>query len=365
MSTYLDRCRGCLLGGAAGDALGYPVEFLSAEDIRADYGSAGITGYALSGGKALISDDTQLTLFTADALIRGRTREAYRGIRAPYPTYAAKAYQEWLRTQREPFPLPEGDCGSWLVHVPELFRRRAPGSTCLEAIAQGAWGSPEHPINRSKGCGGIMRVAPAGLLLADPEEAGLLAAQLAALTHGHELGWLPAGVLGHCVSALAHGRTSSLSKAAEDAMVWAQGRFDGARHLPELTRLVDRAFRLARDAAEDAAALRALGEGWVAEETLAVALYCALRYEDDFDRALIAAVNHSGDSDSTGAVTGNLVGARLGLAGIPAKYRERLELREVILELAEDLAAAGGEALPETERWAAKYVTAAYTPPRR
>ena len=122
---------------------------------------------------------------------------------------------------------------------------------------------------------------------------------------------------------------------------------------------------LARDAAEDDAALRALGEGWVAEETLAVALYCALRYEDDFDRALIAAVNHSGDSDSTGAVTGNLVGARLGLAGIPAKYRERLELREVILELAEDLAAAGGEAVPETECWAAKYVTAAYPPPRR
>ncbi len=70
---------------------------------------------------------------------------------------------------------------------------------------------------------------------------------------------------------------------------------------------------------------------------MAIAVYCALKYENDFDRALIAAVNHSGDSDSAGAVTGNLLGARLGLAGIPAKYLENLELKSVILELADDL----------------------------
>ena len=123
---------------------------------------------------------------------------------------------------------------------------------------------------------------------------------------------------------------------------------------------------------------------WFAEETLAIAVYCALKYENDFDRALIAAVNHSGDSDSTGAVTGNLLGARLGLAGIPAKYLEDLELKSVILELAEDLhqgvpASYGTQfpplvrvigtpvrepqpETPELALWDAKYNTASFRP---
>ncbi len=80
-----------------------------------------------------------------------------------------------------------------------------------------------------------------------------------------------------------------------------------------------------------------MGEGWVAEETLAIALYCSLKYENDFDKALIASVNHNGDSDSTGAVTGNILGAYLGMSKIPQKYIDNLELKDVILDIAEDL----------------------------
>ena len=207
----------------------------------------------------------------------------------------------------------------------------------MEAITQGAGGTIDRPINQSKGCGGIMRVAPAGLRLSKPGGAGLLAAQLAAVTHGHELGYLPAGVLGYCVSALVHGETDSMLEAVQSGLDWAAQRFADAQHLKTLVHLVEKAVHLSKADVEDTQAIRELGEGWVAEETLAIAVYCALKYENDFDRALIAAVNHSGDSDSTGAVTGNLLGARLGLAGIPAKYLEDLELKSVILELAEDL----------------------------
>ena len=314
-----------------------------------------------------------MTLFTANALICGRTRAAYRGIQAPDPAYVARAYRDWLRTQRESFPLPEGEHFSWLLNVPELFCRRAPGGTCLTAIAQGAWGTIQRPINQSKGCGGIMRAAPAGLLLTDPAEAGFLAARIAALTHGHELGYLPAGILGYCVSALVHGGEPSLSGAVRGALSWVARAFPGARHLPELTILTERAIGLAEGPCGDTAAIRELGEGWVAEETLAIAVYCALRYEGDFGRALIAAVNHGGDSDSTGAVAGNLLGARLGLAGIPPKYLERLELRSVITELADDLwrcssPSCGEPCPPETPGspqaalWARKYVAASYAP---
>ena len=381
----LDRYRGCLLGGAAGDALGYPVEFLSLTDIREQYGPAGITSYTLQNGVAQISDDTQMTLFTANGLLFSETR---RRIGAPGGGSVAGAvaacYQDWLKTQWEPFCPGAQDHIAWIMNVPELYQRRAPGNTCLDAIAQGAKGTMERPINRSKGCGGIMRVAPAGLWMTKPDGAGRLAAQLAALTHGHELGYIPAGVLGYCVSALVHGETDSVLEAVQNGMDWAARQFAGTPHLPELIDLVNEAVRLSEKDVEGTDAIRELGEGWVAEETLAIAVCCAVKHENDFDRAMAAAVNHDGDSDSTGAVTGNLLGARLGLTGIPPKYLEHLELKSVILELADDLCqgvppsygkqfpplvhAAGApvsEPEPETPElalWDAKYNTATYIP---
>ncbi|MCR5105556.1 MAG: ADP-ribosylglycohydrolase family protein, partial [Eubacterium sp.] len=80
-----------------------------------------------------------------------------------------------------------------------------------------------------------------------------------------------------------------------------------------------------------------IGEGWVAEETLGIALYCALKYQNDFSSAIIASVNHNGDSDSTGAVTGNILGALLGYKSIEEKWKTHLELKDVILELANDI----------------------------
>ena len=80
-----------------------------------------------------------------------------------------------------------------------------------------------------------------------------------------------------------------------------------------------------------------LGEGWVAEETLAIAIYCSLKYCDDFEKAIIASVNHSGDSDSTGAVTGNIMGAYLGLKNIPKKMVDVIELKDLMLYLAEKM----------------------------
>ena len=136
---HLDRYRGCLLGGAAGDALGYPVEFLSFADIREQYGPAGMTDHILQNGVAQISDDTQMTLFTANGLLYTETR---RRIGAPgggsVTGAVAACYRDWLKTQLEPFGLGAHDHTAWLMNSPALYDRRAPGGTCLKAIAQGA-----------------------------------------------------------------------------------------------------------------------------------------------------------------------------------------------------------------------------------
>jgi ADP-ribosylglycohydrolase len=94
-----------------------------------------------------------------------------------------------------------------------------------------------------------------------------------------------------------------------------------------------------------------IGGGWVGEEALAIALYCALSAQGDFARGVLLAVNHSGDSDSTGAITGNLLGLMLGNNAIPARWLGVLELREDIEALANDLCTG----FDESDVWRNRY----------
>lgn len=381
----IDKYRGCLLGGAAGDALGYAIEFDREEAIAARHGSRGIRDYQLDErGLAPFSDDTQMTLYTANSLLCSLAAlsaqasgdahaaagtqpsgdaQASSGAQpcgsahasgdaptlapAPLPSPAALAayapaqmaqfYVEWMYTQVSPFPLAEPK--AWISSLPELFASRAPGVTCMnacEAMANGA-----KAVNNSKGCGGIMRMAPVGLINTSPGFSGVelqrLGAQLAELTHCHELGWMPAGVFAHIVSLLSRDEASSVREAATQALNTLPEAFPNAHYLGQLQELLRYTLRLADSDMPDLEAIHALGEGWVAEEALAIGLLCSLRHKDDFAGAITSAVNHGGDSDSTGAIAGNIVGAHLGLAGIPQRYLEHLELRDTISKIADDL----------------------------
>ena len=363
----LNKFKGCLIGGAVGDALGYAVEFLSASAIFKKYGENGITEYELHHGVAEISDDTQMTLFTATGLLVGTTRGMTRGIMGDYAEcYIAYSYRDWYRTQTEEYPLPEEYHYSWLVNVPEMFSRRAPGNTCLSALAQGGNGTLENPLNQSKGCGGVMRVAPIGLYFCDKRyrsgEIDLIGAKAAALTHGHELGYIPAAMLVHIILRISeYGDT--ILEAVNDAMCMMPSIFPKAKHMDELLALIQKAIALSAENVDDIGAIRQLGEGWVAEETLAIAVYCALKYSDNFEKGIIAAVNHDGDSDSTGAVAGNILGAALGFDAIPRKYLDRLELKGMILEIAEDLYhdCQITEYGPRDNLWESKYISMSYS----
>ena len=199
------KIRGSLLAGAVGDALGAPVEFMTLDEIRRQHGPDGVTGYlpayGCSGGA--VTDNTQMTLFTAEGMIRALVRFSHRGIVDP-PSVVQRAYWRWLTTQGDRWPEttffgPQQNEG-WLIEVGQLQARRTPGNTCLAALRTGLTGTMSEPINDSKGCGGIMRVAPIGFsTVDDPFE---LAAECAALTHGHPSGYLPAGVLGSVIAAL-------------------------------------------------------------------------------------------------------------------------------------------------------------------
>lgn len=337
MTKNLDKFRGCLIGGAAGDALGYAVEFSFEEFIWQKFGREGITEYELQSGLARVSDDTQMTLFTANGLLLAMAKPGTKAIAG-----IAQAYREWYKTQYEDFDTCNRKFTScWLLNVEELFAWRAPGNTCLSAIAAGCVGTIDDPVNESKGCGGVMRVAPVGLFCGRSEEdiltADMLAAEAAALTHGHEMGYIPAAMLVHIVWLVSRSDEITLKEAVEDSMSAMEALFPQAVYLPDYLELIGKAVTLAESDMDDLTAIHQLGAGWVGDEALAIAIYCALKYEHDFDKAIIAAVNHSGDSDSTGAIAGNILGAYLGLSAIPEKYTKNLELLDVITEIADDL----------------------------
>lgn len=352
MDRINNKFRGCLIGGAVGDALGYPVEFMNEHEIFNVYGKNGITEYTLTYGKAVVSDDTQMTMFTANGLIYGMTQQNIGKAFGDVSDYVYSAYKEWLATQPlKTFgdvysaykewlatqSLKDGQYKSWIMDVPELHVRRAPGNTCVSALQSGKKGNLDKPINHSKGCGGIMRIAPIGLYFKDsPNECAICAAECSAITHGHELGYIPSALLSYLIYQLTYCDTT-IYKAAFELPVLCDKIFGDCEHAQELNNLISKAIHLAGSDTDDLTAIHELGEGWVAEETLAIALYCAIKYSDDFEKAVTTAVNHNGDSDSTGAVTGNIMGAYLGIDSIPEKFLKNLEMYDTLIELADDL----------------------------
>jgi len=338
MTSTRDRFHGCLLAGAVGDALGAPVEFMSRGEILRRFGPDGITTYAPAfGGIGRITDDTQLTLFTAEGLLRAWVRLSFEGISA-VPGVTRNAYLRWLRTQDEaPAEVIVEAAGrdGWLIQQPELHSRRAPGATCLQAL-RALESSDGEVRNDSKGCGGVMRVAPVGLFLwmpdipQAPQHVFRLAADLAGLTHGHPTGQLSAGVLAVLVLSL------TCDAGLDSALATAKAILVRYPAHEETLAAIDEAEALARSDLPREAAIARLGQGWVAEEALAISIYCALVARSLRD-GIILAVNHDGDSDSTGAITGNLLGAMHGAGAIPGEWLEPLELRNVIMDIADDL----------------------------
>ena len=358
-----DAIRGSLMAGAAGDALGYEVEFMSCSSILSRFGEQGIAKFVLDcNDKALISDDTQMTLFTANGLLMGLTRGYMHGIEISPEKYVDIACLDWYYTQtgrKRELPLDDWH-PTWLRDLSEMAQLRAPGNTCLNACESILRG--ENVKNKSKGCGGIMRVAPIALLDAgyasrdeniySLEKLAEAGGEIAEVTHKHPLGFLPASLLTVLLYKIVSMSPKHVREEIDGIVADAVNILDriykdkyesDKRYLKELT---IKAVQLAHSNISDAEAIRQLGEGWVAEETWAIALYCAIRHIDSVEDAIIASVNHDGDSDSTGSVCGNIMGAIYGYNHIKKrnifcpegmKLENTLELSEIILAIADDL----------------------------
>jgi ADP-ribosylglycohydrolase len=346
MNTIQDRIRGSLIGGAIGDALGYPIEFIKTyKGIQEKYGDKGITRLVSQkqrldveglSDKAIISDDTQMTLFTANGILNAHRLKLA-------PKYAiCMAYIEWYLTQIGKWDNKYKDC--WIGRIPELNKQRGPGHTCLTALYTIYKG--HEPYNTSKGDGGVMRVAPIPLYAIvngrmSIIESDRLASDAAEITHKHPLGFIPAALVAHIIYRLgldSNPTCQSLENYIHEGMTTIKILYPSYPYDVEyMGKLVEKAILLAGNNKPDVENIESIGGGWTGDEALAIALYCAIRHFNNFENALIAAVNHAGDSDSTGAITGNILGAAIGYEAIPEFFKDDLELHEVILHMADDL----------------------------
>lgn len=314
----IDQLAGCLLGGALGDALGYPVEFEKVSQMSQDHDFDKIVD------KLIVSDDTQMTLFTANALLLdGNLR-----------INTWNCYQDWLETQ---FKQGKSELShrpiSWLMEYPEMYASREPGRTCLMTLMRGIPGDLNEPINQSKGCGALMRVAP--LAFIDREDPYSVAIENSALTHGHQMSHIASAALVSLLRYISEGETlcDSVSLMRQDI----KRIFMDSLEVKVFDDLLQQAIFAGEKDFDDMEIISRLGEGWVAEETLAIALYCSLKYSNDLKKALRVAVFHDGDSDSTGSVTGQILGTLLGAKKLPQEEIKRLDLLEPLMKMIERL----------------------------
>jgi poly(ADP-ribose) glycohydrolase ARH3 len=306
--TIMDKFAGAMLGTFVGDALGMPVEGRSMEWIRRH---CGIVREMLPArlGPGTYTDDTEMMLGVAESLA------ACRGFDG---AHMAQAF------------------------LSNFDRRRGYGegtTRALEAIASGvSWEESGMKVfdGGSFGNGSAMRVAPVGLFYYDDgEELKKIAAASSRITHAH-----PLGIRGAQLQARAVALAVSVPPEGDvGASVFLDelGRFMRGERDVYVKRL-DEIGKLLESGAGEETVLAALGSDSRATHSVPAAIYSFLRHPDSFEEAVVHAVSLGGDTDTVGAMTGAIAGARHGRGGLPRRWLDALENGEKGRDYVEHLA---------------------------
>lgn len=333
--------RGCLLGLAVGDAMGYTVDGSTWAQIQADYGPNGLLGYDLVNGYADVTSYTQIAAFSCNGLLLGMTRGQMQGRMAPFVRYVALAVREWAQSQR--YRVDQGRTYCWVARVKELCARRCMDTLMLDTLSRERLGSLEDPINRFVSPGSLTAAVPVGLFSdlgrISPTEADRLGAEVVALTHGNPTAFITGAVVADLISSVVRAPYAPLETLIQGAIDAVQSQF--GREYPqsiEIWELLRLAMTLAHS--ERIGQVEAMEQlrCRTSAEVLAGAVYACLVSQGDFDTAMITAVNHSGCSAAVGALTGAILGAQLGEDTLPEFYLECLESAGILGELSDDLA---------------------------
>ncbi|MCC6877037.1 MAG: ADP-ribosylglycohydrolase family protein [Sandaracinaceae bacterium] len=305
------RYAGAVLGGASGDAMGHPTEFVgSFEAIRKKWPPSGVERFELyweRDGKrfAPYTDDTQMAEQVLRALLWGREQGA--DLDATM-RHMAKLFVEWGNA-------PQGG-------------HRAPGNACLAGCRNLAKGVPwaEAGGERAGGCGSVMRAYPFGLLFAsDLVKCEAWSVAHSKLTHRDPIALAASAAMAVGVARIV--RDEPLDLVLSEMVAAA------CRYSPSTAAMMARAIDEAQQGVEPETTLQRL-QGWAAHEAIAAAVYVLARHPDDPRAAILEGANTPGDSDSIATLAGSLVGARVGVGALPSEWARDVERTDELLALA-------------------------------
>ena len=355
MARNLESIRGCLLGLAVGDAMGYSVDKLSWEEICTNYGPNGLLGYDLANGTADGTSYTQLAAFLCNGLLLGLTR----GNPAYYTRYIALSAQEWAKSQQ--FRTTPEKTACWVAQVPSMRRRHCMDTRMLDGLTRPTLGTPEKPVLVSNTPGALTTGVAVGICCdpekLDPSYLGKLGIAASALTHGDPEAFLCGAFLAYAVAAILAEPTRPLPEHFNQAIEAVTQQFGAVYPQAEqIQAKITRALALTKDPEISPLAAMTLLECVNASDCLAGAVFASTVHCHNFDEAMIASVNHSGRSCAVGAITGAFLGAKLGAEALPEFYLESLETADVLEELAKDIFEGRQASRIFDDSWDQKYV---------
>ncbi len=355
MEKKIAASRGCLLGLAVGDAMGYAVDKKTWDEICEDYGPNGLLGYDLANGSADITSYTQLPAFVCNGLLLGTLR----GHTEKFSRYMAMSLREWVKSQQFRGAAEKTYC--WLAQVPGMRRRHCMDTRMLDALTREVLGTPEAPVFQSAFPGSVTAAIAVGLCAdsakLSSEQIARLGAEAVAFTHGDPEAFLSGAFLALSIAAILQDPEQPVSKVFLGAADAIDNQF-GQTYVQAsiVTAKIRKAIALTKDPELTPLASMTLLGCTTAAECVAGAVYASMIHVANFDEAMIVAVNHSGRSAAVGAITGALLGARLGVDALPEFYLESLEPAEVLRELAEDIVQSRQMLRIFDDSWDQKYV---------
>lgn len=355
MEQNLHAYQGCLLGLAVGDAMGFTIDDKTWEEIQQAYGPNGLLGYDLQEHDyAQTSSYTQLTAYLCNGLLLGVTRG-----KTDWMRFCKLALQEWSRSQM--FHRDPEQSWCWVAKLPCFRRRFCRDVRMADVLRLENFGTKESPRNRYTAPGAITAAVAVGMFYnpkrMEPMQVGTLTADLIALTHGDPTAFLSGVVLAYSLVGILHDPALPLAQQFRQAITLMESQFrskfyqaeDLAEQFQEAMELAQSGTVTPLEGMEKLGCMDAVG-------CLAGAIFASLTGQEDFDKAIVTAVNHSGMSSAVGAITGAIMGAKLGEEALPEFYWESLECSRELGVLAEDMVCGTPSLGIFDDEWDHKYV---------
>ena len=354
MADNAQNYRGCLLGLAVGDAMGYTIDEKTWEEIQQSYGPNGLLGYDLQNEEyAQVTSHTQIAAYLCNGLLLSVSRS-----RGDHLRYSKLALKEWTRSQQ--FYRDPEKTYCWIAKLPMFRQNHCCDTQMLKSHRKEMFGTLEELVGENS-APGAMTAAVATAMFYNPrrmeaEQVGTLTAQLIALTHGNPETILSGVVLAYALTAILQEPEQALDKQFKQAIAVMEGQFGSqfpqAESLAQYLRMIiDMALEGEQFPQAGMEQMRCVD----ADQCLAGAMFATLTCPGDFDTAIITAVNHSGASAAVGAMVGAILGAKLGEGALPEFYLESLECCEPLRVLATDIVCATPALGLFDETWDDKY----------